>query len=275
VNGGALRDLRVLPRVLAFELRKATAFRLGFVLQKLRRGVPRPAVMVLIYVAIFRSTSATHIRGYTLPDLVAYLVWSALLIKCLTDEQTLDVGEQIFDGYVTKYLVMPVSFPTLLWGRFAQHTLVQLASAIALYALGALLLPAHWPVPHSALALAQAATLLVLGAACYHVVHVIIGMLAFWLDVVWSLHNMFGFVANFVAGALVPIALMPASVQHVFSALFPYWTVFAPAELLIGRMGSADFVRGVAVLSLTLVALQLLSLFTWKRGLVRYAGSGA
>jgi ABC-2 type transport system permease protein len=275
VTGGALHELRVLPRVLAFELRKATAFRLGFVLQKLLRGVPRPAVMVLIYVAIFRSTSATHIRGYTLPDLVAYLIWSALLIKCLTDEQTLDIGEQIFDGYVTKYLVMPVSFLTLLWGRFVQHTLVQLASAITLYALGALLLPAYWPAPHSALSLAQAATLLVLGAACYHLVHVILGMLAFWLDVVWSLHNMFAFVATFVAGALVPIALMPVTVQQVFSALFPYWTVFAPAELLIGRMGSDDFVRGVAVLALTLVALQLLSLFTWKRGLVRYAGAGA
>ena len=275
MNGGALHDLQVLPRVLAFELRKATAFRLGFVLQKLLRGVPRQAVMVLIYVAIFRSTSATQIRGYTLPDLIAYLVWTALLIKCLTDEHTLDVGEQIFDGYVTKYLVMPVSFLTLLWGRFVQHTLVQVLSAGLLYAVGALLLPAYWPVPHSALALVQATTLLLLGAACYHLVHATLGMLAFWLDVVWSLHNMFAFVANFVAGSLVPIALMPASVQDVFSALFPYWTVFAPAELLIGRMGTDDFVRGVAVLSATLVALQLLSLFTWKRGLVRYAGSGA
>jgi ABC-2 type transport system permease protein len=275
VNGDALHELYVLPRVLAFELRKATAFRLGFVLQKLLRGVPRPAVMALVYVAIFRSTGAAHLRGYALADLIAYLIWTALLTKCLTDEQTLDVGEQIFDGYVTKYLVMPVSFLTLLWGRFAQHTLVQLGSALSLYGLGAALLPAYWPGPAGALAMAQAATLLLLGAACYHLAHVTIGLLAFWLDVVWSLHNMFAFVAAFVAGTLVPIALMPASVQGAFAWLFPYWTVFAPAELLIGRMDGADFARGLLVLSATLAGLQALAVYTFRRGLVRYAGAGA
>lgn len=275
MSTGALRELRVLPRVVAYELRKSTAFRLGFVLRQLLHGVPRPAVMVLVYVAIFRATAAAELRGYTLPDLVAYLIWTALSIKCLTDERTLDVGEQIFDGYVTKYLVMPVSFLTLLWGRFVQFTLVQLASAALLYGAGALLLPGHWPAPASGLALVQATTLLLLGAACYHLMHLVIGMLAFWLDVVWSLHNMFGFVATFVAGALVPIALMPEPVQAVFAALFPYWTVFAPAELLLGRMGTDDFARGLSVLGATLAALQVLALVTWKRGLVRYAGSGA
>jgi len=275
VSVGALRELRVLPRVVAFELRKSTAFRLGFVLRQLLHGVPRPAVMVLVYVAIFRATGASQVRGYTLPDFVAYLVWTALAIKCLTDERTLDVGEQIFDGYVTKYLVMPVSFLTLLWGRFAQHTLVQLTSAALVYGIGALLLGTYWPVPASAVALAQAITLLLLGAACFHLMHLVIGMLAFWLDVVWSLHNMFGFVANFVAGALVPIALMPDAVQAVFETLFPYWTVFAPAELLLGRMHTDDFVRGLMVLGTTLTALQVLALSTWRRGLVRYAGSGA
>ena len=272
MNGGAMRELRVLPRVVAYELRKSTAFRLGFVLRQVLLGVPRPAVMALVYVAMFRANGAAQVRGYTLPDLIAYLIWTALSIKCLTNERSLDVGEQIFDGYVTKYLVMPVSFLTLL---FMQHTLVQLTSALFLYGLGALCLPAYWPTPVSPLALAQALTLLLLGAACFHLTHLVIGMLAFWLDVVWSLHNMFAFVANFVAGALVPIALMPGAVQAVFATLFPYWTVFAPAELLLGRMGRADFAHGVMVLAASLLALQLLALVTWKRGLVRYAGSGA
>ena len=62
------------------------------------------------------------IRGYRFPDLVAYLVWTAAIYKCLSDERTLDLAEQIFDGYITKYLVMPISFFTLLSGRFLQFT---------------------------------------------------------------------------------------------------------------------------------------------------------
>jgi ABC-2 type transport system permease protein len=268
-------ELRLLPHVAAYELRKATAFRLGFVLRMVLSGVPRQAVMAVVYFAMFQSSGAATFRGYRFPDLVAYLVWSAALFKCLTDERTLDVAEQIFDGYITKYLVMPVSFFTLMWGRFVQLTLLQLAFSAGFWLLGALLVPQLWPYPPSFVAFLQAFTLLLLGAACFFLAHLILNCLAFWLDVVWSLLNMFRFVSNFVAGVIVPIALMPAAVDSVFRWTFPYWTVFAPAEILLGRKGTPEFVQGVLVLGVSLCALQWLAVVTFRRGLRRYAGVGA
>ena len=191
-----LRDeLRLLPHVVTYEWRKATAFRLGFFLRDLLRGVARPAVMMMVYVAMFRSSGARDFRGYQLTDLLGYLVWTSVLQKCVTEERTLNISEQIFDGYITKYLVMPVSFFTLVWGQFVQYTLLQLFAAALYWGIGALLLPGFWPYPGSAVALGQAAVLLVLGAGCYLLVHFILHCLAFWLDVVWSLLAMFRFVA--------------------------------------------------------------------------------
>jgi len=113
-----LRDeLRILPHAVAYELRKAVAFRLGFVLRELLRGLPRPIVMAFVYLAMFRASGSTDFNGYRFEDLIGYLVWSSVLHKCLIDERTLDVAEQIFDGYVTKYMVMPVSFFTLAGAR--------------------------------------------------------------------------------------------------------------------------------------------------------------
>ena len=268
-------ELGVLPHVVAYEWRKETAFRVGFLLRGVLAGLARPAVMALVYYAMFHSSGATSFRGYRFPDLVAYLVWSAAITKVLINERTLDIGEQIFDGYVTKYLVMPVSFFTLVWGRFVQYTALQLVSSLLFWCAGALLLPAYWPVPVSALAFGQALLLFLLGACCYLTVHLVVQLLAFWLDVVWSLVNMFQFVANFIAGVIVPVALMPDAVQHVFRATFPYWTVFAPVEILLGRQGGADFASGVLVLGTWLVALQLIALLTWRRGVRRYSGVGA
>ena len=151
---------------------------------------------------------------------------------------------------------------------------VQLGAAVAFWGLGALLVPAWWPHPVSGVALAQATTLVLLGAACYLLTFFVLNALAFWLDVVSSLLNMFQFVAAFVSGILVPVALMPERVRVAFEALFPYWTVNAPVELLLGRLGTADFVRGLVVLSLSLVALQALAIVTWRRGLARFAGAG-
>jgi ABC-2 type transport system permease protein len=272
----ALRDeLRVLPHVVTYELRKATAFRVGFVLRSVLRGVDRQIVMAIVYFAMFQSTGATSFRGYDFQQLIGYLVWSAALTKCLTEERTLDIAEQIFDGYITKYLVMPVSFFTLLWGRFLQYTLMQLAFAATFWCAGALLVPQYWPYPASLAAFGQALVLLWLGAGCYLLTYFILNCLAFWLDVVWSLCNMFRFVSMFIAGAIIPIALMPDVADAAFRWLFPYWVVFAPAEILLGRKGTPDFVHGVLVLSASLCALQWLAVVTFRRGLARYAGVGA
>jgi ABC-2 type transport system permease protein len=275
----ALRDLAaqlaLVPHVAAYEWRKVTAFRLGFLLREVLGGVARPAVTAAVYYAMFQSSGASDFRGYRFIDLVGYLVWSAAITKCLTSERTLDIGEQIFDGYITKYLVMPVSFFTLAAGRFVQFTTLQLGAALVFYGLGAGLLPSYWPEPASALALLQAFCLMLLGAACYFLLNLILQLLAFWLDVVWSLTNMFHFVALFVSGMIVPVSLMPGDLQAAFAVTFPYWTVFGPIELLLGRMGSAEFGRGVLVLSAWLLALCLLARITWRRGVLRYAGVGA
>jgi ABC-2 type transport system permease protein len=270
-----VHELRLLPHVAAYEWRKTTAFRLGFLLREVLRGVPRPVVMVVVYFAMFRSSGAADFRGYRFEDLVAYLIWGAILHKCLYEERTIDLAEQIFDGYITKYLVMPVHYFTLVWGKFLQFTLLQLASATLFWCAGAVLLPDLWPYPVSALALGQALVLLLLGAACYQLMHFILNCLAFWLDVVWSLLAMFRFVSIFVAGLLIPVSLMPDWVDALFRGLFPYWSVFAPAEILLGRKGSSEFVMGALVLLASLALLQGLAVVVWRRGLERYAGVGA
>lgn len=270
----ALAELKLLPHVVAYEWRKATAFRGALVFQELLRGLGRPIVMSLVYVAMFRGSHAAAFAGYRLRDLFAYLVWSTLLFKVPTDDRSLDLAEQIFEGYITKYLVMPVSVLTLVGGRFVQFTLLQLASGAVLWSAGALLLPELWPRPASAAALLEAGVLMLLGACCYLLLNLILNCLAFWLDVVWSLLNMFRFVSMFASGALVPVALMPAWLHSGLAWLFPYWTVFAPAEILLGRQGTPEFLRGAAVLAASVLALFWLARFTWRRGLLRFGGSG-
>jgi len=268
-------ELRVLPHVVAYEWRKASAFRMGLVIREGLRGVGRPIVALFVYVAMFESSGLRELSGYSLRELLAYLVWTSVIFKCLTDEKSLDIAEQIFDGYITKYLVMPLGFFTLVLGRFFQLTALQVVASSFFWALGAVLLPAYWPYPVSALAFVQALVLVGLGAYCYLLAHFILSCLAFWLDVVWSLLGMFRFVSMFVSGTLVPVAMMPGAVQHAFSYTFPYWTVFAPAELLLGRMSGERWTAGLITLGVWIVALQWLASWVWRRGTERYAGAGA
>jgi ABC-type uncharacterized transport system permease subunit len=98
--------------------------------------------------------------------------------------------------------------------------------------------------------------------------------LAFWLDVVWTQILMVTFVSSFVRGVLIPVAAMPDALRGVLSWCFPYWTLSGPLEIYLGRLGTADFVRGLCVLAASALALDLLRRELWRRGRRRYLGSG-
>ena len=126
---GLRRNLRLTAHSAGYEMRKQLAYRTGFVVRELVRGLARPAVMILVYAAIFAQEEVQTIRGWTFPDLVGYLILTATLGKLVFHERLLDLAEQIFEGRVTKFLVMPVRFFFLPFGRFVQHSAVQIAVA--------------------------------------------------------------------------------------------------------------------------------------------------
>jgi len=56
----ALRDeLRLLPHVVAYQWRKASAFRVGLVIREALRGVGRPVVAMFVYYAMFASAGVS------------------------------------------------------------------------------------------------------------------------------------------------------------------------------------------------------------------------
>ena len=113
-----------------------------------------------------------------------------------------------------------------------------------------------------------------LGSYCYFLTYFIVNAMAFWLDVVWTLLVMTGFVLTFVSGTLLPVSIMPAALREAFAWTFPYWALSAPIEIYLGRLGTEAFVRGLGVLVGSVLVLELARRLVWERGRRRYAGGG-
>lgn len=271
---GLVRDVRLLGRSIAYEFSKVSAFRTGFVVQELLRGIERPIVLLFLFHAVYRVGDRETVGGYSYADTVHYLLLVALFEKLVFHDRALDLSLQIFEGYITKYLVMPLRYFVLPLGRWVQFVSLQLVVVPVLWGIGALVLPGWWPTPASGAAAAEALVLILLGSYCHLLLYFCIHALAFWLDVVWSLLVMARFVALFFGGAVLPVAMMPDGVVDVLRWLFPYWTLAAPVELFLGLQGHADFARGVLVLAGSAAALELLRRALWRAGVRRYSGSG-
>lgn len=271
---GPLRTLRLVATAAEYEFRKVSVFRVGFLVREVLQGAVQPLVMIAVYYAVYGGLERRSMRGWTLDEIVHYMILAAGFQKLVFNHRILDLSVQIFDGYITKFLVMPFSYFVLPLGRWVQYGLQQLAVCGVLYAVGALALPSVWPAPASGTGVLQALCLALLGSFCHLQLYFVLNALAFWLDIVWTLLVMAKFVTAFAGGVLMPVSQMPAPLRDVFAWTFPYWTISAPIELFLGRLGSGDFARGVAVLSVSIALLEVLRRVVWARGTRRYTGAG-
>jgi len=269
------RHLRLLRTAFVYELRKVAAFRAGFFTREVLRGLERCAVMIFVYVALFHSSGRATLRGYTLEGMVQYMILVAVLQKMLFHERAIDVADQIFEGMITKFMVMPVRYFTLVLARWLQFMALQGAVAALVWVAGALVAPRWWPHPAGALAVAQALVLVVLGSYCFLLIFFLLSACAFWLDRVWTLLAMTRMVSGFAMGEMVPVTLMPKPLVSTFRLMFPYWSLNGPIEIFTGRQGSADFAFGLVVLIAWAIGLQVACGIAWRRGLLRYGGVGA
>ena len=78
----------------------------------------------------------------------------------------------------------------------------------------------------------------------------------------------------FVAGAILPPALLPDAVRAGFQWLFPYWAIGGSIEIWTGRAGFDHWVRGMITVACSALVLEIVRRIVWKRGLLRYGGSG-
>lgn len=265
----------LLAQATTYELRKQVAFRVGFLVREVSHGVVEPLVMLCVFWALYRDAGpGATLRGWTFDELVQYVAGLLVVRKVVFHNRALDLSTQIFEGRVTKYLVMPMDYFVLGAARFAQYTLLQLVIGVFTWALGAALAGDRWLVPASLEAVPLALALVLLGSWCCFLVYYVLNALAFWLDVVWSLLVMAWFVISFTGGALLPVSQMPPAVFRVLEAGFPYWAMSAPIEVLMGRLGAADVARGLAILAAWAVGLEWLRRVVWRRGLARYGGAG-
>lgn len=267
-------QVALLLQATLYELKKVTAWRMGFFVREIARALLRPLLTIFMFQAVFAAQGATELGGRDLEGTVRYLIAVAWIEGLIFHDRMLDLAEQIFQGYVTKYLVMPMRCFTLALARYVQFSITQTGVAALLGIGGALLLPGVWPLPVAPEALLAALVLALAGSYCFLLLYFLLNSIAFWLEVVWTLLVMTRFVTMFLAGVMLPLSWMPEPLARALEFGFPYWSIAGPAEILLGERPVSDVWTGLAVIGVSIAVLEPLRRVIWKRGLARYGGSG-
>ncbi len=256
------------------EARKLMSYRVDFWVNTLVGSLANFALVYILWSAIFVEPDQI-IAGYSFEGMVLYYVLAILLGRLITGSgKPLDVGQEIYDGSLSRYLLFPAPYFSV---KFAQRLGMMLPSVVQLFLLmGAYLafLPKPEEVVFNGMAVLQGCLSLCMASVLYYSITVVLQLAAFWADNVWSLVLMMVFVSRLLGGAMVPLDTFPESWQPILAALpFRYCFGFT-IDTLMGRVSTDEWILGMVVSALWFGVMCAVGRWVWNRGMLRYSGVG-
>ena len=181
------------------------------------------------------------------------------------------ISQEIYQGTMGRYLVYPMSYLYMKYVQFLSVATFHLFKFFIV--ITALILYLKNPDFISINAIPTYLALVLLAMHFLFFIFVILECMAFWVDNVWSLQVILRTSLQILGGLYAPLVFFPSAMQ-IFLELSPLsHCIFTPAMCLLGKH---YYSLGVAFssLSLGILLLALLLRWIWKKGLVRFEGSG-
>src|ERR1051326_2894531 len=207
-------------------------------------------VFVQLWTTTYAATGSNEVQGFSLKDLVWYLVITEL-VALSTPRVTQTIDTEVRSGDVAYALARPYSYPLYHLAAFWGETLLRLPVNAVLGGVVALIAVGPPPVTASGVL-----ATLVLGAGAITLkgmLEVLIGLTAFWVEDTQPAEWIYGKFVITVGGLFLPLGLFPAWLAAISRAL-PFASItYAPARAFV----SADLSSLAPIAAVQLVWLVL------------------
>ena len=189
-------------------------------------------IFTQFYQATFSAYNSTSINGLS----VAMVIWMLVLTQSFQASSRPPVSrmidEEVKTGTLAYSLNRPYSYPLFHYFAFLGRALPGIALMVASGIVAAMVLVG--PIAIGLEGILLGTLMLVLGLTIDFIISLMIGLSAFWIEdtsaFMWLFHK--GFVV--FGGAIIPLALFPASVKLVAERLPFAMMYYAPARMIVG-----------------------------------------
>ncbi|MGB9700924.1 MAG: ABC transporter permease [Thermodesulfobacteriota bacterium] len=250
------------------------AYRVNFFMEVLS-GIFASLILILLWMAIYRSSEQQIIGGYSLSEMVTYLLGGGLINSfILSTAENPETSQNIQDGTLSGLLIKPLS-PYMIW--FVRD----LGTKSFFFFLGLIgylvvcLFFRNYLVSANSLEYFFLFILALLLASLLHFfLFETLSLLSFWVENTYGLRFTMRVIMEVIGGAIIPLSFFPEILQNIFNLLpFPY-IIYLPMKIYLGKI-SSDLVWGELFKEVIwIVGLAMLNLVIWKKGIRQYVAMG-
>lgn len=234
------------------------------------------AAEIIILILMWRTIYSyeTIIRGYTLREMITYILIGNLVNVMVRNWLSDVVAQDIKDGVLSFFLVKPIAyFKYIIFkeiGRISVTFLMSFATQIAII----IFFISYVIPPADFLNLTVIALMIILAFIMELFLSFLVGLIGFWTIEIGGLYATINRLTKFFSGGYFPLSLLPLGFVQV-SFLLPFaYSFFIPAQLYLKKIDIQTGFKGIAVQIAWIFLFYILIKMVWKKGLRVYEGVG-
>jgi ABC-2 type transport system permease protein len=249
-------------------------YRANFCLEILS-GILSSLIVVFLWIAIYRSGAREVIGGYSIQEMVTYLLGGGLINSfILTTAENPETSQSIQDGTLSSLLVQPMS-PYAIWfvrdlGTKVFFFLLGLAGYLVVFLFFRQYLVLTASLGHFALFLAA----MVLATLLQFLLFEALSLLAFWVENTYGIRFTMRVIMEVVGGAIIPLSFFPEVLEKLFLLLPFHYLIYLPMQIYLGKMPPGHVPGEFIKEALWIVGLACVNMIIWKKGVRQYVAMG-
>lgn len=227
-------------------------------------------VVYYIWKVIYTTGNNVLLEGFTLNDMIAYVVVSFISIQVINNGTVWIIAHDIREGTIIMNLIKPIHYHLRIFFEIF---------GMVLFLVFVILLPVT-VILNIALGMTNFVCIpffilsLLLGVVIGFLFDFIFGMMAFYIQNLWGIG--FGKMAlvRLLSGGLIPIVFFPDAVQKVLEFLPFKSMVYTPAMIMLGKYTPNEMLMAFMQQLFWIVVLMGLNYMVWKKAVTKLTVQG-
>ncbi len=250
-------------RQLAYRFTMA-AYRIGEILEVL--------FLIVMWSALYENRPI--ISGYTLPEMLTYVLIGNLVSIVTRNFIISIVTRDIHEGGLSLFLVKPITYLRYAFIRELGRVTLPTALSVTTHLLVIACFSNRILFNTDARVLTIFLLMVILAFFQELMLSFIVALVCFWTHEVDGLYSAIDRLKRFISGSYFPLTLLPPLYVKV-SLLFPFaYAFFVPTQLFLNKMTVAEGLYGLGVQIVWLALLYGLIQLVWYKGIRKYEGVG-
>lgn len=256
-------------------LQEFMAYRANFFLEIFGMMALFGAILFL-WISVYSNSSNGVIEGYTLPEMLTYIIGGAFLSSCImSTTQGDEIDEEINEGLVSNYLQKPLNVNFYWLSRDISRKVLMIFFGIVTFAVLFYIAREFLLPPASLSIFITMAVFVAMGFILHFEIFYITAIASFWLGRTWGFRFAIRVIMEIATGAVIPLSFLPGVWGDIIRFLPFKFLVYSPLQIYLGKLSASEIANEFLQFIAWIFFLGIAAWCLWRRGIKNYTASGA